>query len=333
MNIRGYAAYAAKENLRALEYTPATIGDYDVRVKISHCGICHTDLHLIDNDWGVTEYPNIPGHEIIGIIEAAGPKSTRTVGQRVGIGWQRSACGSCEHCLQGLEQFCNAMKTTCIGNHGGFADAIVIDGRFTFPIPDALTSENAAPLLCAGITVYDPLIRAGVKKGSKVGVIGIGGLGHLALQFARAMGAQVTAFSTSSDKAVEARSFGADHFVSTSDRTAFDAQKGALDFILSTVPADIDWSAYVTLLKPFGTLCIVGPSPSPISVHSGALIGGSKSISGSMIGSRKVMLDMLAFAAAHGIVAKTETVPMAQVNAALDKVRANQARYRMVLKA
>lgn len=331
MNIHGYAAYAAKDTLRPLEYAPAEIGDYDVRVKISHCGICHTDLHLIDDDWGINNFPMMPGHEIVGIVEAAGAKSTRVVGQRVGVGWQRGSCGTCEYCLRGDTQFCAAMKYTCIGNHGGFADAIVIDGRFTFPIPDALSSETAAPLLCAGITVYSPLVRHGVSKGTRVGVIGIGGLGHLALQFARVLGAHVTAFSTSADKAAEAQSFGAEQFVSTGNADALGALQGTLDVVLSTVAADIHWSAYVALLRPRGVLCSVGVPPGNINVHAGALIANSRSISGSIIGSPKEMNDMLALAAKHGISAKTETVPIAQVNQALDKVRANGARYRMVL--
>jgi uncharacterized zinc-type alcohol dehydrogenase-like protein len=243
MKINGYAAYAAKENLRPLEYTPAQLGERDVRVKITHCGICHTDLHLIDNDWGMTSFPNIPGHEIVGIVEAAGPHSGRAIGQRVGIGWQRGSCGVCEHCLRGNAQFCAAMQYTCVGNHGGFADAIVIDGRFAYPIPDALSSEAAAPLLCAGITVYSPMVRHGVTYGTKVGVIGIGGLGHLAVQFARALGAQVTAFSTSADKEAEARALGAEQFVNTAAADALGALRGSFDLLISTVTADIDWGA------------------------------------------------------------------------------------------
>ncbi len=333
MNIHGYAAYAAKETLRPLAYTPADLGEHDVRVKISHCGICHTDLHLIDNDWGISVYPNVPGHEIIGTVEAAGAQSTLKVGQRVGIGFQRSACGECEYCLEGAEHFCAAQQATCVGHHGGFADAIVIDSRFAFPIPDGILSEIAAPLLCAGITVYSPLIRFGVAKETKVGVIGIGGLGHLALQFARALGAQVTAFSTTADKETEARAFGANHFANTNDVAVLNALRGSFDFVLSTVTADIDWNACMALLKPRGELCLVGAPPNSINVHPFSYIVGSKSISGSNIGSRKEMTDMLALAAKHGITAKTEIVPMAQVNQALDKVRANGARYRMVLKA
>jgi uncharacterized zinc-type alcohol dehydrogenase-like protein len=280
----------------------------------------------------MSQYPLLPGHEIIGIIKAAGSGVTQfQVGQRVGVGWQRSACLKCEQCLEGDDNLCRESQATCVGHYGGFAKSIRTDSRFAFTIPDKLSSENAAPLLCAGITVYSPFKHFGVKPSMKVGVIGIGGLGHLALQFARAFGCEVTAFSTSPEKETEAKGFGAHNFVNSKDPAQLEKNVGKFDFILSTVFADLDWTMYMNLLKPKGNLCFVGAAPGPISIPVFSLIMGQRSISGSPIGSRAVMNEMLEFAARHNIKAKTEVLPMAEVNTAIQKIRNNKARYRMVL--
>lgn len=329
--IHGYAAHAAKQSLKPYDYEPVSLGPHDVEVRISHCGICHSDVHLIDNDWGISHYPFIPGHEIVGTVTSVGSQVTHlSAGQRVGIGWQRSSCMECEYCIRGDENMCRKSQATCVGHHGGFADHIRCDGRFAFPIPDALPSEAAAPLLCGGVTVFSPLRHYGVGPTSRVGIIGIGGLGHLALQFAHSFGCEVVAFSSSANKKEEALAFGAHVFADSSEK-GLQSFGGSLDFILSTVSADMDWPSYVNLLKPKGTLCIVGAAPGPVAVPAHALISGSKRIAGSAIGSRTDMQEMLTVAARHGIQAKTEAMKMADVNAALDKVRANRARYRMVL--
>lgn len=330
--IKGYAAKDAGQKLDNFEYKPEELGPDDIEVAITHCGICHSDLHLIDNDWQMSQYPLLPGHEIIGTVTAAGPGVTHLqIGQRVGIGWQRSACLKCEQCLEGDDNLCPESQATCVGHHGGFAQSIRTDSRFAFPIPDRLSSENAAPLLCAGITVYSPLKNFGVKPSMKIGVIGIGGLGHLALQFARAFGCEVTAFSTSPEKEAEAKGFGAHNFVNSKDQAQMEKVVGKFDFIISTVFADLDWTMFMNLLKPKGNLCFVGAASNPISIPVFSLIMGQRSISGSPIGSRSVMNEMLQFAARHDIKAKTEVLPMAEVNTALQKVRDNKARYRMVL--
>jgi len=332
MPIRAWAAPAAGKPLAPFEYEPAPLGPNDVEIAVSHCGICHSDLHLVDNDWGISVYPLVPGHEIVGEVRALGPAVTHlAVGQRVGVGWQRGACLVCEWCLRGEENLCPHNQATCVGHPGGYAEAIRLDARFAFPIPQALASRNAGPLLCGGATVYSPLRRRGVRPEMKVGVIGIGGLGHMALQFARAMGCEVTAFSSTPEKADEARGFGAQRFVVTRDPKALAAERGRHDFILSTLFAPLDWAAYVQALRPNGKLIFVGVPSAPIDLPPGLLLGGQKSIGGSAIGSRHVIAEMLEFAARHKIEAQTETLPMRDVNAAFARLRANKARYRIVL--
>ncbi len=205
-SINGYAAHAAGAELLPYKYAPGTLKPTDVEIQISHCGICHSDIHLINNDWGISEFPFIPGHEIVGKISAVGSEvTTLSMGQRVGLGWQSNSCGVCEWCLQGKENLCAQSQGTAVHRNGGYADAVRANARFVIPIPEKLESENAAPLLCGGITVYNPIRTHGVNPSSRVGVVGIGGLGHLAVQFARAFGAEVTAFSTSASKEAEAR--------------------------------------------------------------------------------------------------------------------------------
>ena len=221
MTIHAHAAMAPRQTLNPFQYEPAGLGPWDVEVAITHCGICHSDIHLIDNDWGISSYPLVPGHEIIGTVEDAGAEVKHLKkGQRVGVGWQRGSCLVCEQCLKGNENLCPENRATCVGNHGGFAERIRVDSRFAFPIPDALASENAAPLLCGGATVYSPLKNYGVVPSMRIGVIGIGGLGHLALQFANAFGCEVTAFSSTPDKEKEAGLFGAHRFIASANLAA-----------------------------------------------------------------------------------------------------------------
>ncbi|MFW7379226.1 MAG: NAD(P)-dependent alcohol dehydrogenase [Oligoflexus sp.] len=333
MTIQAYAAEQAGKKLVSYAYEEKPLGPYEIDVKVSHCGICHSDLHLIDNDWQISQYPLVPGHEIVGTVQAAGQLIQHFQrGQRVGIGWQRTACMQCEYCMRGDENLCLENQGTCVGHHGGFAERIIADGRFAFAIPESLSSENAAPLLCGGITVYAPLKSFDIRANMRVGVIGIGGLGHLALQFSRAFGCEVTAFSSSADKKEEALALGAHHFVSSKDANEMQKLASSFDFILSTVSADLDWNLYLNLLRPDGKLCIVGIPQSELKIQAFPLIAGRKSICGSPIGSRTMMNEMLEFAARHGIEARTELMPMSEVNVAIEKVRANQARYRMVLK-
>ncbi|MCU1322822.1 MAG: Alcohol dehydrogenase zinc-binding domain protein [Acidobacteriaceae bacterium] len=330
--IHGLAVYAAGAQLLAFKYDPGELKPNEVEVKISHCGVCHSDVHLIDNDWGISKYPFIPGHEIVGSVTAIGSDvKDRTLGERVGIGWQSDSCGVCEWCRQGEEHLCPQAQPTCIGRNGGYADRIRVNSKFAIPVPKVLDSENVAPLLCGGITVYSPLRNHGVRPASRVGVIGIGGLGHMGLQFAKAFGAEVTAFSTSKDKEAEAKSLGAHHFINTRDTGALKKVAGSFDFLLSTVSADQDWQGYINALRPKGTMCVVGAAPSPIQIQAFSLISQQRAISGSPTGSPRDLHEMLDVAARHGVKAITERFAMAKANEAVTKVKKNQVRYRAVL--
>jgi uncharacterized zinc-type alcohol dehydrogenase-like protein len=330
--IQGLAAHAAGAELLPYKYDPGKIGAQEVEIAVSHCGVCHSDLHLISNDWGISQYPFIPGHEVIGKVTAVGSDVKQlTVGQRVGLGWQSNSCGVCEWCTRGMENLCPSLEATCVHRNGGYADRVRANHRFVIPIPDAIESENAAPLLCGGVTVYNPIRNHGVNPSSRVGIIGIGGLGHMAIQFARSFGADVTAFSTSADKEEEARSLGANHFVNSRESKALKETAGALDFILSTINADQDWGVYLQALRPTGTLCFVGVPPSAVSFQAFPLVGGQRSISGSNIGSPHQIREMIDVAARHGVKAITEAFPMAKANEAIEKVKKNKVRYRAVL--
>jgi uncharacterized zinc-type alcohol dehydrogenase-like protein len=331
--IHGWAAHAAGAELSAYKYKVDELGPNDVEVKISHCGVCHSDVHLIDNDWGLSKYPFIPGHEIVGKVTAVGSAvRDRKAGERVGIGWQADSCGICEWCRKGEEHLCAKSQPTCVGRNGGYAGAIRVNSRFAIPVPEALESENVAPLLCGGITVYSPLRNWLARPSSRVGVVGIGGLGHMGVQFARAFGCEVTAFSTSVDKEAEARSLGAHHFVNTRDNGAVKKLAGSFDLILSTVSADQDFQSFVGALRPKGTLIVLGVPPTPLQIAGFSLIGGQKAVAGSPTGSPGDLHEMLDVAARHGIKAMTESFAMKDANAAIAKVKRNQVRYRAVLK-
>jgi uncharacterized zinc-type alcohol dehydrogenase-like protein len=329
--VNAFAALAAKESLGAYPYEPAPLDAHGVEIAISHCGVCHSDLHLIDNDWSSSTYPLVPGHEIVGTVAEVGAQSPLTKGQRVGVGWQRSSCHDCDLCRAGHENLCLRQEATCVGHMGGFADRIRTDGRFVFPLPAELDAAAAAPLLCGGVTVFAPLRRWAVRPGAQVGVIGIGGLGHLALQFLKAMGCHATAFTSSPDKRAEAARLGASDAVSSTAPREIRAQANRFDFLLCTAPARLDWITYLQTLKPNGVLCLVGAAPGLMQIPAGQLLSAQRVICGSDIGSPSDIRDMLAFAAQHGIGAEVETAPMADVNQAVLRVRENRVRYRMVL--
>ena len=330
--IQGLAVHAAGAELVPYHYDPGALGPQDVEIAITHCGICHSDLHLISNDWGMSQYPFIPGHEVVGTVAAAGKDVVSLKeGQRVGLGWQSNSCGHCEWCTRGMENLCPQSEGTCVHRNGGYADRVRANARFVIPIPEALDSEHAAPLLCAGIAVYNPLRNHGVNPSSRVGIVGIGGLGHIAIQFARTFGAEVTAFSTSASKEAEARALGAHHFVNTRESKAMKEVASTQDFILTTANADQDWCTYIQALRPTGTLCFVGVPPSSVTMQAFPLISGLRSISGSPIGSPSRLREMLDVAARHGVKAQTECFPMAKANDAIEKVKKSKVRYRAVL--
>jgi uncharacterized zinc-type alcohol dehydrogenase-like protein len=330
--IDAYAAARAGAPLESFKFAAQELAPLEIEVAVSHCGVCHSDIHLIDNDWGVSTFPLVPGHEIIGVVSrlGAGVKHLRA-GERVGIGWLAGSCMNCELCLSGRENLCRQNQPTCIGRYGGYASHVRADARFAAAIPDSLSSEFAAPLLCAGITVFAPLHRRKLPRHARVGIVGLGGLGHLAVQFAAASGFGVTVFSTAADKQAEAQSFGADRFVDVSKGGALAAAAGSCDFILATVPVDLPWSEYLNVLKPDGQLCLVGAAPGEVRVPVFALIDGQKSISGSAVGSNGEIAEMLRFAAEHKIAPQIERFPLQLANDALERVRKNRVRYRAVL--
>lgn len=331
MSFSAFAALAAKQALVAYDYEPQELAPQGVEIRISHCGICHSDLHLIDNDWSTSVYPLVPGHEIVGTVSAVGADCALRVGERVGVGWQRSSCHQCEQCRAGNENLCPHQEATCVGHMGGFADRIRVDGRFAFPLPEGLDAATTAPLLCAGVTVFAPLRRWRVSAGARVGVIGIGGLGHLALRFLRAMGCETTAFTSSPDKSQAALAFGATEVASSTNARELRALANRFDFLLCTVPARLDWISYVQTLKPNGVLCLVGAPPGLLQLPAAQLVSSQRVICGSDIGSPAAIREMLTFAQKHSIGAEVETAPLPQVNVALQRVRDNRARYRMVL--
>lgn len=331
MIIHAHAAFNAKESLKPFEYMPDILSADEVEVAVTHCGVCHSDVHLVDNDWGISEFPLVPGHEIIGTVVAIGAAVKKfKIGQRVGIGWQCRSCLECDECYRGEENLCVQGQGVAVRHHGGFAERVRSHARFIFLIPEKLKSENAAPLLCGGITVYSPFRVYNVKPYMKVGIVGIGGLGHLALQFANAFGCEVTAFSSDPSKEKEAKEFGAHYFVNSKDENVLDAHQNTFDFILSTVNVSLHWQKYVLLLRAHGKLCFVGAA-GPVTVAISSLLHGDKSICGSVIGGPLMIQEMLNFAARHYIQAKTQLMPMNDAAKALDLVRENKARYRIVL--
>ena len=336
MAIRCWAVLAPGEPLRPFSYEPAPLGPLDVEVAISHCGVCHSDLDLVDGA-GPGSPPVVPGHEIVGVVTGLGAE-VRDLrrGQRVGVGWQCGACFGCEQCGRGLEQHCAGGVATCDGRFGGFAEAIRVDGRFAHPLPESLAPELAAPLLCAGLTVATPLLEHGLGPSSRVGVVGIGGLGHVALQYARALGCYVTAISSTAAKRADAERFGAGGFLLLGDLlkggAALARAAASLDFILSTAHVNLELGPLLALLAPGGRLCFVGlPPRQPVGLCVGDLVDRGTSIGGSVTGSRAAMRQALALAAEHGIAPAVEVLPMAEASRALDRLRAGRARYRIVL--
>ncbi len=329
MKVHAHAAHTPGESLRPFEYD-ASPGAGEVLIRVSHCGICRSDVHLVDGGWGTQGFPLVPGHEVIGTVEETGAGvEVHEVGDRVGLGWQCGACHACEYCLRGDQNLCSKNRATA-RSFGGFADLVLAEAPLVVPVPDGLDAARTAPLLCGGVTTYSPIRRL-ARPGSRVGIVGLGGLGHLGVQWAAAMGHDVTVFSHSPAKADEAERLGADTFVDSNDAAAVAAAR--CDLIVQTVDVDLNWGAYLQALRPNGTLCFVGVPPSPLSVHVGSLLGGQKSVTASAIGGAAMIKDMLEFAERHDVGAVVERMPMAEANAALDRTRQGKARYRMVLEA
>jgi uncharacterized zinc-type alcohol dehydrogenase-like protein len=327
-----YAASSAKGPLKPFSFDPGELGPEEVEIKVTHCGICHSDLSMLDNEWGMSNYPFVPGHEVTGTVAALGTEAKGLeIGQRVGLGWWSHSCLSCHECLSGDHHLCQTVQGTIFGRHGGFADRVRAQWTWVRPIPEALDLAKAGPLLCGGVTVFAPFLIHNVPSTARVGIIGIGGLGHMALQFANKWGCEVHAFTTSDNKEAEAKKLGA-HFVhNTKQDGALKKIGRSLDLIISTINAPQDIGGLLDTLKPKGQLHNVGAVLKPLEVPAFSLILGQKSVSGSPAGSPTAMDDMLLFSARHSIAPITETFPMSKVNDALDRLRSGKARYRIVL--
>ncbi len=330
MPIKAYAALEQGAPLEPFEYEPEPLGERDVEIAVTHCGLCHSDYSMVHNEWGVSSYPLVPGHEAVGEVVAAGSAATLKVGTRVGVGWQSGSCGACEWCRTGEEQLCLSQKGTIVHGAGGWAEALRVDERFAVPIPDGMASEDAGPLMCGGITVFSPLMEFNIRPTSHVAVLGVGGLGHMAIQFASAMGCEVTALSSTADKEAEARAMGAHHFVATKEEGALKVCRGRFDMVLSTVSAPLNWRHYIATLRPTGNLCFVGQPGANAEIAPGSLVNGRRSVSGSPIGSPMALQRMLAFAARNGVKPTREDYPLSAVNDVLARMHENKIRYRAV---
>jgi len=330
----GYAATSAKGTLQPFEYDLGELGPEEVEIKVSHCGLCHSDLSMLDNDWGMSTYPFVPGHEAIGTVVALGPDAKGLkIGQRVGVGWTASSCLSCHECLSGAHNLCVNGQGTIVGRYGGFADILRCQWTWARPLPEALDSAKTGPLLCGGVTVFDPFLSFNIRPTARVGIIGIGGLGHMALQFANKWGCEVHAFTTSDSKIDEAKKLGAHQVHNTKHEDALKKLAGSLDLIISTINVPLDVPALLGTLAPKGRLHVVGAVLKPLEVPAFGLIMGQKEISGSPTGSPTSIDHMLEFSARHSIAPITETFPMSKINDAFERLRSGKARYRIVLTA
>ncbi|ACB94786.1 NADPH-dependent aldehyde reductase Ahr [Beijerinckia indica] len=330
--IKAWAARTPKGKLEKFDFDPGPLKGDEVEIAVEHCGICHSDLSVIDNEWGVSSYPAVPGHEVIGQVVALGTETRGLrVGQRVGLGWTAGSCLHCHECLSGDQHLCAESVATIVGHAGGFANRVRAQWPWVIHLPEGLDPREAGPLLCGGVTVFSPLQTYGIKPTDKVGIVGIGGLGHLAVKFAAAWGCEVTAFTSSASKEAEARGFGAHRVVNSKDPAAIAAIAGSLDLVIVTVNVPLDWKALLATLRPKGRLHFVGAVLEPVPIEAFALISGQRSVSGSPTGSPVTIASMLEFAARHKILPQTEHFPIAQVNEALDHLRAGKARYRVIL--
>lgn len=330
------------DKFQAITLDRRDVGPKDVLIEIKFAGICHSDIHTARGEWREIEYPFVPGHEIVGIVTEVGPEVTKhKVGDRVGVGCLVNSCGKCEYCKEGNEHYC---ETGSVGTYasydkygdgkltqGGYSSHIVVTENFVLHIPDGLEMDEAAPLLCAGITTYSPLRHWNAGPGVKVGVIGMGGLGHMAVKIAHAMNAEVTVLSHSDKKREDSDAFGADHYVNTSEEGALDSLKRSLDLIINTVSVVTDVDTYLALLRPQGTMVNVGAPPEPLSVNAFSLLGGRKSLSGSNIGGIRETQEMLDFCAEHHVAPQIEKITADQIDEAYERVVNSDVRYRFVI--
>ncbi len=331
-----HKAWAARSAKQPIKLEVVDLGPFqpeDVEIAVEHCGLCHSDLSVLNNEWGISQYPAILGHEVVGRVTAVGPNAKGLrVGQRVGVGWNSGSCMHCHQCMSGDHHLCPDVQATIVGHRGGFASHIRAHWAWAIPLPEKLNFAEAGPLLCGGVTVFAPLAMH-AKPTSRVGIIGIGGLGHMAVKFATAYGCDVTAFTSSESKFDEAKGFGANHVVATRDSAALKKLAGSFNLLISTVNVPLDWDVMIGALAPNGRLHVVGVVLEPIPVAAFSLISGQRSISGSPTGSPVMLETMLDFAARHNVAPQTEHFPMSQINEAFARLESGKARYRIVLDA
>jgi alcohol dehydrogenase (NADP+) len=338
---KGYATPRAKAPLNPFSFERRDPKDHDVVIDIKYCGICHSDIHQVRDEWGGSIFPMVPGHEIAGVVRAVGSKVTKyKVGDHVGVGCFVDSCRHCSSCEQGLDQYCLEGNTLTYNayerdgktpTYGGYSNVIVVDENYVLQIPKSIPLDKAAPLLCAGITLYSPLMHWKAGPGKKVGIMGLGGLGHMGVKIASALGADVTVLSHSDKKREDALKMGAHHFVSTKDNNVFKQHARHFDLIINTVSADINMNDYFNLLKLDGTLVVVGVPEKPLTIHPFPLIIMRRSYAGSVIGSIKETQEMLDFCAKHKITPEIEVVAPEQVNIAYERVLKSDVRYRFVI--
>jgi len=330
--VHALASLGPKQPLKPLCYDLGPLESGQVDIAVESCGICRSDLSMIDNAWGMTTYPLVPGHEVVGTVVALGADTKRLkIGDRVGLGWFSASCGCCPSCLSGDQNLCPTAEGTIVQRHGGFATHVRAHWTWVSPLPDELDASKAGPLFCGGITVFNPIVQCGVSPTDRVAVIGIGGLGHLAVKFLRAWGCEVTAFTTSPSKREEALALGAHRVLDTRNDRDLMKMANGFDFILNTTSVGLDWNGYVGALKPRGRLHTVGAVLEPMSLAALPFIMGQRALSGSVLGSPATVDTMLRFCARHGVVPTTESFPMSRANDALDHLRSGKARYRVVL--
>jgi alcohol/geraniol dehydrogenase (NADP+) len=327
-----YAATAAHGALQPFSFDPGEIAPEEVEIKVSHCGLCHSDLSMLDNEWGMSKFPFVPGHEVTGTVVALGEEAKGLkMGQRVGLGWTANSCLACHECLSGDQHLCATAQGTIVGRHGGFADRVRAQWTWVRPLPDAVDSAKTGPLLCGGVTVFAPFLIHNVPSTARVGIIGIGGLGHMALQFANKWGCEVHAFTTSDNKEAEARKLGAHYVHNTKADGVLKKLSRSLDLIISTISAPADVAGFLGTLAPKGRFHNVGVVLKPMEVPAFSLIEAQRAVAGSPSGSPTAIDYMLEFSARHSIAPITEMFPMSKVNDALERLRSGKARYRIVL--
>ena len=330
--VHAYAATEANGILKPFEYELGSIGPQEVDIAVESCGICHSDLSMLQDAWGMTQFPFVPGHEVIGKVFAVGEHvSHLAIGDRVGLGWHSGYCMTCDQCLEGHHNLCSTAEPTIVGRHGGFADKVRAQAASVAKLPDELDPKKAGPLLCGGMAVFNPLVQFDMSPTGSVGVIGIGGLGHLALKFANAWGCHVTAFTSSGLKQQEALTLGAHETINSRDPDAIKTAAGRFDLLLSTVNVPLDWNAYLETLKPRGRLHMLGAVTEPLDLNLIPMMFNQLSVGSSPVGSPATIRKMLDFAARHNINPVTEHFSFDQVNDAMEHLHGGKARYRIVL--